>query len=199
MSILLPSTPGPASAEPGYMEWGGTLRPVFGGAMQKLLRLGDRFAIDVTMPPLRTEAAGRVWVSKLIQAQRQGAIFSWPQLDLNVGTPGAPVVDGAGQAGSTIRIKGLTGNYTVRDGQFFSIIHGGRRYLHMATADTNASSGGIIAALPIAPMLRIQPSNGAICEFVEPMIEGLIEGDSRTWTLDVARLTGLSFRIIEAK
>ncbi|UYY60102.1 hypothetical protein [Sphingomonas sp. S2-65] len=197
MSIALPSSPGPASAEPAYLEWGGTLRPVFGGAMQKLLRLGDRFAIDVTMPKLRTEAAGRVWVSKLIQAQRQGAIFEWPQLGLDIGNPGAPRVNGGGQAGSAINLRGFAPGYQVRDGQFFSIIHGGRYYLEMATADVAADGGGNVV-LPIAPMLRMQPGNGAICDF-NPKIEGLIEGDSRSWTLDVARFVGLSFRIVEAK
>lgn len=199
MSVALPLSPAPTEAEPTYLDWGGILRPIFGGSLQKLNRMGDRYAIDVTMPPMRMESTGRLWVADLILAQRQGAIFPWPQLDLVIGSPGAPVVDGTGQAGALINLRGFTAGYVVRKGQFFSIIHGGRRYLHMASAEMTAGGDGKIAALPIAPMLRVQPSNGAICEFAAPKIEGFIEGDARSWTLNVARFTGLSFRIIEAK
>lgn len=199
MSVMLPSSPAPVAAEPAYLDWGGTLRPIFGGAVQKLNRLGDRFALDVAMPPLRTEAQGREWVADLILGQRQGAMIEWPQPDLVIGAPGTPVVDGSGQAGSFLNLRGFAAGYGVRKGQFFSIVHGGRRYLHMATAAAVADGSGVIAPLPIAPMLRMQPSDGAVCEFALPMIEGWLEGDSRSWTLDVARFTGLSFRISEAK
>ena len=198
MSIILPTSPGPSDAVPSYLDWGGTLRPIFGGVLQKLLRLGDRFAIDINLPPLPNESSGRVWVANLMLAQRQGAVLSWPQPGLTVGLPGIPVVNGAGQAGSSIVLRGFTPGYTVRTGQFFSILHGGRRYLHFAAADVVASAQGAML-LPIGPMLRIRPGDGAVCEFAAPKIEGLLDGNTRDWSLSTAMTTGLTFRIMEMK
>lgn len=198
MSIALPTSPQPNAAVPSYLDWGGVLTPVFGGADQKLNRLGDRFALDVTMPEMRSADLGMGWVAKLILGQRQGVILPWPQPGFLPGTPGSPVVNGAGQAGSTLLLRGFAPRYAVRLGQFFSIVHGGRRYLHMAAADAAADADGNLS-LAIAPMLRVSPANGAICEFAVPMIEGLLEGNTRDWNLTVAQTTGLSFRIKEAR
>lgn len=198
MSILLPASPQPTDGTtPAYLDYGGILRPILGGALQKLLRLGDRFAIDVVMPTMPTEELGRVWVSRLIQAQRQGAIMRWPQLGFDIGAPGSPVVNGANQSGSTLVMRGFSAAYRVREGQFFSVIHGGRRYLIMATSDVLVGGNGL-ASVPILPMLRFRPGDGALIE-PTPMIEGLLEGDSREWTLNAAMTVGLNFRITETK
>ena len=198
MSIALPADPAPTRADPAYLDWGGQLRPIFGGAIQKLNRLGDRFALNVVMPVMESADLGRVWVANLVLAQRQGAIMEFPQHSLDVGQPGAPVVDGADQSGSTLALRGFQPGYVVRVGQFFSLIVGGRRYLHMAAADVAADSDGRIA-LPIAPMLRVRPGNGVIAEFEQPMIEGWLDGDRFSWSLDTAMFVGLSFSIGEAK
>ncbi|PTQ64455.1 hypothetical protein C8J45_103304 [Sphingomonas sp. PP-CE-3G-477] len=191
MSVILPNSPAPSDAVPSYLDWGGVLRPIFGGVLQKLLRLGDRFAIDVNLPPLTTEADGRIWTAMLMLAQRQGAVLSWPQPGLIVGNPGAPAVNGTGQAGSILVLRGFQPGYVVRMGQFFSILHGGRRYLHFAAADGTANAQGLLQ-LPIGPMLRIRPSDGAVCEFAAPKIEGLLDGNTRDWTLNTALMTGLN-------
>ncbi|WP_294189080.1 hypothetical protein [uncultured Sphingomonas sp.] len=197
MSVALPTFPAPTEpTTPRYVEWGGTLRPVFGGAVQKLLRLGDRFAIDVTMPPMEI-AIGMLWVSRLIAAQREGALLKWPTPGFNPGDPGNPMVNGAGQSGSQILLRGFKPGYAVREGlSFFSIIHGGRRYLHQALADRVADASGVVL-LPIAPMLRIQPANGAVCEFATPMIEGFPEKSGQEWSPTLAAHVGLAFSIME--
>ncbi len=198
MSVALPSHPAPVAAEPSYIDWGGVLRPVFGGALQKLRRLGDRFALAVELPPLDNVELGMAWISALIAARREGAIMNWPLAGFRPGVTGFPVVFGAGNAGSQLPITGLAPGYPVRPGQFFSIIHGGRRYLHEAEAAVTANGNGSVI-LPIAPMLRISPSDGAVCEFAMPKIEGLLDGDRQSWTLDVALNVGLSFTIMEAR
>ncbi|CAM3282655.1 MULTISPECIES: hypothetical protein [Sphingomonas] len=197
MSIALPLSPSPSSSTPSYLDYGGTLRPIFGGAMQKLTRLGDRFAIEVTLPPLPYAETGMLWIARLIRAQRDGAIFPWPQPDFDTGAPGSPVVNGSGQSGSAINLRGLANGYTVKEGQFFSIIHGGRRYLEQAAATATVANGQL--SLPITPMLRISPQNGAVVEIAKPMIEGLLDGDARSWSVDLARTVGLTFTITEMK
>jgi hypothetical protein len=198
LSVALPADPAPANADPAYLDWGGQLRPIFGGAIQKLNRLGDRFALNVQMPVMESADDGRIWVASLVLAQRAGAIMEFPQHSLDVGQPGVPVVDGADQSGSTLALRGFEPGYAVRFGQFFSLIVGGRRYLHMAAADVAADGDGRMA-LPIAPMLRVRPGNGALAEFRQPMIEGWLDGDRLSWSLDTAQFVGLSFSIGEAK
>ena len=83
------------------------------------------------------------------------------------------MVNGAGQAGSTLLIRGFSANYAYKEGQFFSVIHGGRRYLYQVAAD-GAANGSGIAYVPIAPMIRVPPADGSACEFAQPYIEGYI-------------------------
>ena len=114
-----------------------------------------------------------------------------------VGTPGDARMNGGGQSGSVIVLRGMTPGYVVRDGQAFSIIHGGRRYLHISRSYQLVNGAGVVI-LPMAPMLRVSPADGAIVEFF-PKIEGLLEGDAQSWSLDVALNVGLSFTITEMR
>ena len=198
MSVLLPTSPSPEDATPSYLDWGGTLRPIFGGALQKLRRLGDRFALSVTMPPMLNAENGMTWVARLSAARGEGAVMPWPQPGFDPGNPGAPNVAQAGQTGTLLLVSGFSTNYAIREGQAFSIVHGGRRYLHMVAADANAGSDGAVT-LSIRPMLRVSPAAGAICEFAQPMIEGFLGGDEQCWSLATARTTGLSFSIQEVR
>lgn len=198
MSVLLPTDPAPSDATPSFLDWGGTLRPIFGGTLQKLRRMGDRFALSVNMPPMLSAETGMTWVARLIAARGEGAVMPWPQPGFDTGAPGAPKVAGGGQAGSLLTIDGFTAGYTVREGQFFSFVHGGRRYLHVA-AETRTATDGRINGLAIRPMMRVAPASGAICEFAQPMIEGLLMGDEQSWSLSTARTTGLSFGLQETR
>jgi hypothetical protein len=197
MSIMIPSSPGPASAVPGYLDWGGVISSPLGGADQKLNRLGDRFTIDVTMNKMPTPEEGTAWVAALIQAQKEGAIFPFPQA-IDVDGSGDLEVDGANQAGTTLNIRAATPGRKFLRGQFLSVIHGGRRYLHILTAAATASGTGR-AAFAVEPMMRTFYANGAQIEVDEPMIEGFLEGNRRDWTLDLAMNVGLQFRITEAE
>src|SRR3546814_15342846 len=91
---------------------------------------------------MRSEPDGRIYASKLRRALQQGAIFSWPQDQFTVGTVGTPLVNGAGQTGSTLVLDGFAASYPVREGNFFSILHGGRYYLHRASPATTPNGAG---------------------------------------------------------
>lgn len=173
MSILLPQPRLPQKAVPRLIDAGGVQQSGPGGVAQRLNRLGNRFALDVAYPRLRPEPDGRVLASRVRQALTDGALFPFPQPGLNIGSPGAPVVDGGGQLGSTLRMRGFNPGYGYREGQFFSVIIGGRRWLYQASADGLADGAGK-ANVPILPMIRIPPGDGATCEFAQPYIEGYI-------------------------
>jgi hypothetical protein len=198
MSVLLPSLPGMRSAEPQLMDFGAVQQGAQGGAAQRLNRLGNRFAIAVELPPALSATAGRVYVARLLKAISAGAIYPFPQPDLVIGDVGAPLVSGAGQSGSVINLKGFTAGYLIREGQFFSIIHNGRRFLHQASSEIAADGSGNVA-LPITPMLRISPANNAVCEFAVPFIEGFVSGDSAKWKLMLEPYHAISFSISEAQ
>jgi hypothetical protein len=198
MSILLPSDPMPNTAVAELLSWGGVLTPPLGGASLRINRLGDRFRITITLPPRISGDILRVYLARLRRALTQGALMAFPQPGLVIGNPGAPVVNGSGQIGSTIKLRGFVPQYVVREGQFFSIIHNGRRYLHAASADMQASNSGTMD-LPIDPLLRILLADGDVCEFAQPMIEGFLSGDSLAWTYTRAKTTPPTFTITEVE
>lgn len=173
MSILLPQPRLPQKAVPRLVDAGAIQQGGPGGVAQRLNRLGSRFALDIAYPRLRPEPDGRVLAARVRRAVTDGALFPFPQPGLTIGAPGSPVVSGAGQQGSTLLIRGFTVGYQYREGQFFSVIIGGRRYLYQATADGLANGSGQ-ANVPIFPMIRLPAPDGAICEFAQPYIEGFI-------------------------
>lgn len=198
MAISLPTTPAPNGATPGLQDFGGFLEPFLGGPVQRINRVGSRFALRVTMPPMREDGA-RAFIARLLQGRTQTVVMPWPLLGFVPGNPGAPLISAAPAGGSAIAIKGLTAGYAVKEGQFFSIVHGGRRYMHMFTAAATANGSGVIAAAPIFPMLRTNLAVNDVLEIATPMIEGnVLPGDELNWELNVARLVGLAFSVVEA-
>lgn len=197
-SIMLPTDPGPNGMELNYVEFGGVLTPALGGAAQRINRPGDRHALVVTMPPLVLEPYGRVWINRLRLAVQMGAIAEFLQPDFHIGSPGSPVIDGAGLAGKTISIRGFSPYYQVREGQAFSIIIGGRRYLHFSDETKRADNAGTMD-LTISPMLRAAPDDGDVCEFDAPKIEGILSDDAKRWTTNINRHVGISFTVTEAR
>jgi hypothetical protein len=188
--ILLPSTPALKTDNPAMLDWGGALTPQNGGAVQTLMRLGTRHSLEFVLPPMLTEPDGRIWSAKLRLAKLYGALLPFGQDGFDPVAPGAPVVYGAGQAGSVMLLRGFTPNYCARLGQAFSLVHNGRRYLHFA-ADLAFASGNGDMEVPIFPMLRVIPADGATCEFGKPMIQGSLSGQSVKWSRQTAPWTDL--------
>lgn len=195
MAVELPDWPAPASAVPGLVDFGATLRPPTGGATQRHNRLGNRFRLSVTMPAMKYKT-GRLWVARLIRAQTEGARMEWPQQGFDPGTPGAVAVDGSGQAGALLAVRGAEPGYAFREGQFFSILTGGRPHVTMVAAEVLAGSDGK-ALLPVAPMLRVPHLDGDPCEFGRPIIEGAVIGEDREWQLALAGFMAIEFAIEE--
>lgn len=183
-------------AVPHLLDWGSEQTAVLGGVSSRVDRLGSKHQIDVTVPPLVQEPDGRIWVSRLKRAKSQGGIMQFPQLDLVVGSPGAPVITTAAVGGTSIAIGGVTHGYVVREGQWLTITSGGRGYLYSADADAAVDTNGHVT-LTITPMLRAPAAVGDIVNLVAPTIEGWIGGDDFSWTVDNAHHVGLQFSITE--
>lgn len=195
MSITLPTSPGAADLTARLIDFGGEISSALGAGAVRVNRLGNRWAFDVRTPPL-AGAQARAWCAALASARTAGALFALTQPGLDVGSPGTPLVKGAGQTGSVLVIDGLASSYGLRAGQWISLISGGRRYVHQVAADVTAVSGE--ASVPITPMLRVSPADNATVEVAAPMVEGFLGGAEVSWTVDAAGHAGLGFTITEA-
>lgn len=196
-SVVLPASPGPVSLAWQLLDFGNTQKGALGGAAQRINRLGNRWAVNVTMPPL-TPLQARNWSAGLTAALQNGVRMAIVQPDLATGAPGTVRVNGAGQAGAALVCDGAGAGYVARIGQWVSIITGGRRYLYQIAADATATVGGALTLTLTAP-LRVEHADNDLVELAAPEIEGLIVGLPE-WGIDVDYLTrGFSFTIEEAR
>jgi hypothetical protein len=195
--IELPASPAPNGVTPRLIDYGAVLRSPTGGASLRLDRAGSRFAAEVSFPPMKADTA-RVFVSRLLDAKSEGLRIEYPLLDIRQGNPGNPVVDGAGQAGKTLKLRGLTPGYAFREGFWLSIEDEvGQHYLHNCRSNGVAAPTGR-ATMTITPALRWPFANGAKVHLAKPMIEGLVDGNEFSWQIPVNRLIALAVTIEEA-
>lgn len=197
MPVDLPATPGPVEISIRQIDFGGTLTPGLGGPVQRINRNGNRFAVAVQMPPMKPIDA-RAWLAALNRGVREGVRWRLRQVELLPGSPGAVRVNGGGQAGTSLVVDGANPNYPFRLGQFFNLVDGGNAYLHQLAAAVNANNSGA-ATLTIVPPLRVEPADNALLEIGAPVVEGLLADNGFEWSVDRARLAGISFTIIERR
>jgi len=192
MPITLPTSPAPASIAIGLISARNELSPAFGGPTQRLNRKGSRWRAVVTLPVM-TYVDALAWID--LRAEADTVVLDVPQPGLVIGTPGTPLVNGAGQLGSSLAIDGLTVGYVIRKGQYLSVVISGQRYLYQATAQVTANGSGQ-ATVAIRPMLRASPPNDAVVEIAAPKIEGFVKTDPM-FEVNAAQHVGLSFEIEE--
>jgi hypothetical protein len=172
------------------------LEPTFNGPTSRIRRIGSRWSIGFELPPMSYVDA-LAWVSALTAAEGDTVIMRLSQPGLVIGGVGAPLVNGAGQLGAVINLDGFAANYQARAGQWFNLSANGRIYLYQIAAARTATAGGVMAAMPISPMIRRSAADNSAVEFANPVIEGFANGDAGSWTTDAAQLVGLSFTITE--
>lgn len=197
--ITLPEGAIPNSAQPTLLDFGGIIRPSTGAKILRLDRGGNRYRVAMTLPIRSGEDARRV-VSRLLAAKSEGLKVEYPLQGVYQGTPGSFVVDGAGQSGNTILLRGGTPHYAAKEG-FWLTIHDGdattQGYLHNVKAQSIADGSGDMELI-VTPNLRIPFPNGAHVELAKPTIQGLVDGDV-SWSLAIGELVdSLSFVIEEA-
>jgi len=193
--IMLPTSPAVRAARPIVLSFGTVLKPYLGGPTQRINRIGTRWALRVTMPPMYADAA-RPWVNALAQGSESAVCIAIPQ-DIDVGNPGNPRVSAAVTAGMALALKGMTPGYPVRQGQFLSIIHAGQRYVHIFSADGSVEADGTIDAA-IWPMIRVSLSVNDVVEVAEPKIQGFLDAPLEYDILTMPMVQIPDFTISEA-
>lgn len=194
--IELPSCPPIKEAVPRYVSFGVDQDPILGGPQSKVLRMGDRWAIDVETYPAEYAEHGMKYLSRLVRGLKETVRLAFPEPGVKPRSYGAPVVASAGSAGTALPVSGLIPGDVIKEGKFFSMIIGGESYLYqVAVADVVVSAGGT-AALQIEPMLRRQPPAGTALDF-EPKIEGFVQGNEQAWNTSRSKYLPFRFTIKE--
>lgn len=195
--IELPEGIVPNSITPALVDFGGTQRPPMGGPLLRVNRLGNRYKVAVSLPPILNRDLGRVVVSRLLRAKTEGLRIEWQLIGVDQGSPGSPLVKGAGQAGSSLLCDGFRLGYGFSEGFWCSIEHNGQHFLHNVSASGAATAGE--ATLTLTPPLRVSPADNSPVHLQKPMIEGLVSGDEFVWNYSLAHHVGIEFEIEEAR
>lgn len=193
MAIALPDTPGPVTMTPRLVNSRLEMRPAFGGDLQRINRMGDRYAFDVEMPPMR-DVDAQDWGD--IDDRSETVTLLVRQPGRMIQPQGAPRVNGAGQAGSSIILDGLTPQTVIRKRQWLNITTGGRLYLYRAKSEVIANASGQVT-VPLQTMLRRAHTDNDVVELEEPRIEGFATPTEDCWAIDLAGLVRPAFTIEE--
>lgn len=194
--IELPESPAPNGVSVDLLDYGITIRPSTGAGVTRVNRKGSRFRLTVSLPPMKPEVA-EIFVARLLAAKSQGVRIPFPLLR-SQGSPGSPVVDGAGQSGTSLVVCGFTPGYAAKEGYKLSIEDAsGQHYLHSLAAAVRADALGD-ATLTITPELRVPFADGDAIHLAKPMVEGFVDGDAWGWQIPVNRLIALEFILEEA-
>lgn len=192
--VQLPSCPPPTDATISPIWFATDLQGPLGGPTQRVLRAGSRMRAELTWPPMTYDDA-RKFIARLLRAEASPIAVAVPQRGLKPVSPGALKAVGYGSPG-LLGVQGGRPNFILREGQFFSLSSGGRRWLHNLQQDVVLDGGGR-GVLPINPLLRVPPAAGDATEWVAPMIEGFVDLGSVKWTLELLVRVGLSVAVTE--
>jgi len=186
---------GPLTASAAFLDKSLTQRSAGPGPTNRVLRKGSRYRLQVTMGPFYAEDA-RDYVADLITAKSEGLQIRYP-LQWSQDGCGSMVVDGDGQGGTTLNVKGGTPGFMIRKGFWLSVENGeGRHYLHNIRAPVRIADDGT-AALPISPELRFPFEDGDKVHMAKPMVQGFVEGDEWGWEIAASMTLPIAFTLEE--
>ena len=182
------------SAEPTIVSSAIDQRSATGSNRQKGLRKGSHYAYEFALEPL-SHAEALDWLD--LRNEADTVIVDVPQMGLEIGSPGTTRVNGSGQAGTNLAIKGFTPSYAVRKGHAFNHIGSdGVRRIYIASAAVIADGSGN-ATVPLETMLNWPPLNGDVLEFASVKIEGFASVEKGSFLQDGNGWHSIRFTIEE--
>lgn len=180
-ALILPTNPGPSKMTPRPISSRNEQRPASQGPVNRYMRPGTRWAWDNIMPPMSYVESLDLATDLLSESDT--VIMDILQPGLDTGAPGAPLVDGSGQLGRTLNLKGLTPSYVFRKGQWISFPVNGQLFAYMVRSAITVGADGKVA-LPLLTLLRLPPADNAVVDVAQPRAEGFATVD--TGSLEVA-------------
>lgn len=173
MVVEIPARLKPNSMTPTLIDRGDFLR---GASTLRVDRAGNRHAVMFKWPPMfGRDRPVHTLLARLKRAKTRGIRMYLPLL-IPQPEAGLPVVDGAGQSGTTLSVRGLRASYVAREDFWFTVVDAdGRGYLH-SLAETSVADQSGQATWEIEPALRKPFADGATIHIAQPFIEGFIDG-----------------------
>lgn len=193
MSRQMPDPP-LISSNPDKVSSSIDQRSATGSNLQRGMRKGSHYIVEFVMQPL-TAVLARVWLD--LRTEADTVIVPLYQPDIVIGTPGTTLVNGSGQAGANLSIKGFAPGYVVQKGQAFNHIGSdGVRRLYIADAAVTANGSGI-AVVPLETMLNWPPINNEVVTFSDVRIEGFASVEKGSWLQDGNGYHNIRFTVEE--
>ena len=162
---------------------------------------GQMWQADVTLPPMHEDDAEQ-WVAWLISLRGQLGtfLFGVPSRATPRGSAeGSPLVAGSGQTGGTLNIDGADADQAtfLKAGDYIQLGTGASSTLHKVLVDA-ATDGAGEASLELWPHMRSSPTNNS--SVVISSAKGLfrLASNEQAWSVDHARVYGISFGAMEA-
>lgn len=172
-------------------------RSEFTGARRvTILAEAPRWTAQVKYPPFFGDYAIRQWRAALAQMQGRAGTFRLPAFEthqqISYGPDGPPVVDGAGQIGSVIRLRGFFRSMVFRTGWFITIAD----RLHQVVGEAMVDANGKVS-VKVIPYVAGYP-DGAPVEAAAPYALMSLTDDEAGWTVGAGGRYDIAFNCEEA-
>ena len=167
----------------------------FSAEQQIYVHQGQWWEAEITLPRMSRDNAEDVGAALLSLRGKEGSFLMG---DPSAATPrgsagGTPLVDGAGQTGLTLAVKGLplsTANW-LKAGDYIQLGSGSTSRLHKVLAAVTSSGAGK-ATLDIWPRLRSSPADGAAVVVSGAKGLWMLSSNKLEWDIEPAMIYGFS-------
>jgi len=202
--LSLPSHTGIQSITFRMVNTVGISQSPFTYAQQAVAHAGQRWEVDVTLPPMK-RADAEQWVAWLASLRGQLGTFT---LGDPIGTTprgsaattaGTPVVNGASQTGNELAIDGLPTSATgyLKAGDYIQLGTGTGSQLYKVLDDVDTNASGE-ATLTIWPDLRSSPADGATVVVSDAVGLFRISTSTTDWNVNNSGFYSMTFGAVEA-
>lgn len=173
----------------------------FTGQQQVYKHQGEWWEAEVTLPPMKRATAEQVAAFLIKMKGQYGTFLLGDPANTSprgVGT-GTPLVNGAGQTGSSLVTDGWTADTTgiLKAGDWIQLGSGATTTLHKVLDDVNSDGSGN-ATLEIFPSLRSSPSDNAAITVTTPKGIWRLASNQIEYSIDEASVYGITFACVEA-
>lgn len=197
----------PISPAPIGMPNVGSVSPTLRSQGQSLKRQvrsrgGQRWMISLGYGPMTRAQWAPLWAFVVALRGSFGTCtFVMPSgtYDTPLGSwaGGAPLVDGAGQTGRLVNLKGFTATQSgvVKAGDFLKFADS---KVYMATADANSNGAGKVVGLAIEPALIVSPADSEAVVYTSVPFTVELGSDQQEHSAEPPLLTRYSCALVEA-
>lgn len=169
-------------------------RSATGSNLQRGFRKGSHYMGTFVLHPL-DHAAAREWLD--LRTEADTVVLPLDQPGLVKPPYPATNVNGSGQSGASLNIKGFNPGDVIQKGQVINHIGSdGLSRIYIADAEATANGSGIMV-LPLETMLNWPPLNNDIVEINDVVIEGFATVEPGSWLQDGSGYHNIRFTVEE--